>query len=765
MDHCASPKPEPRVSEESARKPRSELGLSRADLESSASGSPGREMPELSELILACRHHLVLTTTLGATLSLALAGIAWLLIAAPYEAESLVRVRQHQDVVFTAQTSRADDAAFVRAQEQLALSPLVLSAALASEPVRARSQEVPEHDATDWLKALLRVDVQAGAEVMSISVQHPSPQFSQTLCNAVTTAYMDEINRRQMLDRQQRQQELQRATVEADRRLDELWGELNQLASQLGSDSSSSLTIRDEIQLQAYRDYAQQLRAAQLRGNELQSMLTEEQLRMNTASHTAEEDFTERLVQAHPTVVAAREQLNKLDSQIEAMRQVVAQEGSPRLQRLRNERELQASELNQFVEQLRPQFMEQAQNENQRKLDENLAQLRKQVELNQAEKEFLRSRMSEIDTSIVRTDEKNGVQLDMARHAVERQTRLADGLWQSQQELQIEAQSKPRVSLIELSQLPTQANHNRQLKAAAGSAALGWMLAILGVGYFEWQGCRVRSSRDITRHSTRPVFGAKAAAESQRRRSTTESGAREVVARMILANANYQEMPSLMVASLSIGEPQHFVALDVAHALASFQRKTLLIDCDLCEASLTRHLAAEQRAGVRQACADRSSLERFIVPSSREEIDFMPLGLSQGAGRVDPREFKRVLESLRSHYDAIVVNSSSILESADCLLLASQVDQTLFSVFAGVSRWDQLMYSELAAGSAGVLVTGNVMHSGKSSSHTMTLQFDRQISAFSERVAEEPSEDSLQENITELHKNCTVSRPQASGLT
>ncbi len=70
------------------------------------------------------------------------------------------------------------------------------------------------------------------------------------------------------------------AQRQADGRLDELWAELNRVASEVGSDNSQSLTIRDEIQLQAYREYARQLRAAQMRGNELQSLLTDEQLRI-----------------------------------------------------------------------------------------------------------------------------------------------------------------------------------------------------------------------------------------------------------------------------------------------------------------------------------------------------------------------------------------------------------------------------------------------------------------------------------------------------
>jgi hypothetical protein len=89
-----------------------------------------RGFPEFSELVLACRHRLIHATLLGAVASAALAALSWQLIDAPYEAESLVRVRQYQEVVFTPQTSKSEDASFVRSQEQLVLSPQVLASAV-----------------------------------------------------------------------------------------------------------------------------------------------------------------------------------------------------------------------------------------------------------------------------------------------------------------------------------------------------------------------------------------------------------------------------------------------------------------------------------------------------------------------------------------------------------------------------------------------------------------------------------------------------------
>ncbi len=414
--------------------------------------------------------------------------------------------------------------------------------------------------------------------------------------------------------------------------------------------------------------------------------------------------------------MAARERIAKIDSQIQQMREVAARDDSPRLKRLNEDREFLSANLDKLISNLRPQLREQSREQHRIKLESSLVQLQKQIELNQAEKEFLHSRMEEIDTTIVRTDEKNGVQLEMSRHAVDRQTRLADRLWQSLEEFKIESQSRPRVTLIELAQLPSHANHGRQLKAAAAAAGVGWLIAILGVGWFEWQGRRVRHRNDVKSHSARPVFGGNDVsarrANKEERALTVELS--EAAARFMLPNKSGKTIPSLMVSSASADEPRHLVSLELARAFQSFRRRTLLIDCDTSGSYLSRQLGADQLPGLLQVCPDQMNSRQYVVPSCEEGLDFLPLGLGQGAEPwIDPQLLQSVLDSLGNDYDAIVVNGPAMMSSAESLLLASQVDQTLLAVFVGTSRWNQLAASEQIAVQAGIAVFGSVLHSGK----------------------------------------------------
>jgi len=677
------------------------------------------------DLVFACRHQPIRALVVGLVLSAGLVWIAWLVTPARYRAEGLVRVRQQQDVIFSAQTSRSADTTFFYSQEQLVVSPQVLSAALEHEDIRALSDLIPRDEQVEWLRDQLQVEIESGSEVMSIAAVNQSPRLAYALANAVTQSYLGEVTNRMALDRERRKRELERAAKEADKRLDELWTELNTAAQTVGSDSSQSLTIRDELQLQAYRDYSRQLQAAQIRGNELEAQLASA-MRRNSVNGPEDGPVTDMMIQNDPEVMAVKQRVQGAKSQIEQMRQIVADPNSPRLQRLMKDLEFYEADLQQVIETRSMALQEQLRNQTQSARENSLVELQQQIDRNRAEKEFLRQRMSEIDTGITRTEDKTGVQLDMWRHAIQRQTGLADSLWQSLQELKIESQSQPRVTLIELANVPSSADHSRRLKAAGAAGLMAWIMAVLGVGYVEWRDCRIRFSEDLTSRFALPVFGKDCPNGSGAvNRKRISSGPREAAAQMMLLDSSGDHIPSLMVGSAANGEPRHLVATELARSLCKFRRRTLLIDADTNGNRLSRALGVDKLPGLRQLTPS-SDVRHLIVPSEQEGLDFLSIGLRQeDENWVDPEVLRHVIDSLRDEYRAIVVCGPALLSSAESLLLASQVDVLLMAVQMGTSRWNQLAMSAQSAIQAGIGIGGCILQYSKRG-RKLRLQPDRQ---------------------------------------
>ncbi|WP_197455756.1 GumC domain-containing protein [Stieleria neptunia] len=709
-----------------------------------------RGIPEFSDLMLACRHHAALTFVVGSVFAATLAMAAWAWIRPNYHAEALVRVREKQNVVFAPQTSRAEDIAFFRSQAALVRSHQVLSAAFDDDEVQQLTDVIPDGNRVEWLDGLLRVETQSGSEVISITVHHETPLVAQAFCNAITRAYLDEITHRISSDRKLREAQLEQAVVAADMQLDKLWEDLNSVARSVGSDSAESLTIRDELQFQSYRDYAQQLQAAQLRGSQLQSQLDELQ-----ASHgeqpTVSDDVVEKLLRQNREVSTGRKQLMGLELQCQQMEKIAASADSPQMRRLTDQRDRFAEELEQLIQRTRADISEtlliQAQSEHQ----QLFAKLKQQIELNRSEKEFLRERLTELNSVVARAAPKTAVPLDMSRHAVDRQSRLADGLWKTLQEFRIEGQSQPRVALQSLATLPTQANHSRQLRAAAASGAGGWMLIMFAVGYLEWRDCRVRSPRDLVSRSRFPVFGTNSYAATQSkfgfglRQKQMSGGVREAVARVFLRNQDAADSVTLMVTSCVANEPRQLVSQEMAVLLGSFHRRVLLIDCDTDRGQLSHALGASRSRGIRQLPVGNQApavetIAEVLVATNQTEVDFMPIGtIDDDQTWIDPRTLRHVIGVLRPRYDAIVVNGPSLMGSAEGALLAEEVDSSVFAVFVDDSRWNQLVLCEESARQSGITLSGSIVYSGTGKSG-LRLDPDRSTTAATSSPASDDTE-------------------------
>ncbi|SMP44205.1 Chromosome partitioning ATPase, Mrp family, contains Fe-S cluster [Neorhodopirellula lusitana] len=717
-------------------------------------------LPEFSELVIACRHRLWQTLSAGCIVSVALMALAWWLTAATYYSESYVRVRQREDVVLSAQTSRSEDLAYFRTQSQLALSPQVLAAALLDKELQSVCSVPSSTEGVTWLSNLMRAEAQIGAEILSISASHQSAAVSHAASLAVTRAYLDEVISREKADRDRRRVELENAARIAEQDLTKQWAQLNEVASELGSSDTQSLSMRDQIRMQAYRDYAQQLRAAQLRRVELQSILSEEQTRVSKIQQQQPSSTPKGHVRTPeppaplvtkpqfvttPQITNLQHRIAELDFRISEIQRIAAQPDPPRLNPLHEQRQHYVAQLNEliasqendesrrsnaqpdidaFVEQTNQQ--DSSTNQNATEPVNQLAQIQKKIELNESESQFLKDRMAEIDSTSARKQNRNGVDLEVARHSVERQSRLADQLWKSLEELKIESQSQPRVALMHLADFPLHPNQSRRIKATAGAFGIGWLLVILSIGLFEYQSCLIRDSDVVTSISTHPVFGINSETESgQVPKSRFQSGtkqcissaaARETAARLMLLDPNERQIPTVLVTGPTNEEPHEQAALRIALAFAGYKRRTLLINSDVTSERLESLLGTQSQPGLTQLdetlneSIDNAQALPHVIPTSHPCLDFLPNGIAASTDTwIDPQTLLTTLRSVRSQYDAIVIAGPALCASGESLLVAAQADLIVLSAIVGRTRLSDLATCHEKVEATNLEIAGTVL--------------------------------------------------------
>lgn len=689
-------------------------------------------LPEFSDLVLACRHRSWQTLGFGVLASFGMLVAAWLTTSSTYQSESYVRVRQREDVVLAAQTSRSEDLAYFRAQAQLALSPQVLARALQDEDLQRVYTSPSSIEGADWLRGVIRAEAQVGAEILSISANHRSADVSYAASLAVTQAYLDEVTFRSNEDRDRRRTELENAARSAEDGLSKQWSQLNAVATELGSSDTQALSMRDQVKMQAYRDYAQQLRAAQVRRNELQVMLSDEQTRVSELkSRPPVESVTQNLsptpeqLLPAPEIVGLQFRINDLDAKIDEIRRIAAQPNTPRLDPLLEQRQIYAAQLAELKRQ-----REQANQPSDNTVSghemvktlvtdaaktppaNQLSQIRKKIELNDSECRFLQERMAEIDSSDPGKSKRNGVDLEVARHSVDRQSKLADEIWASLEELKIESQSQPRVELMQMADFPLHANHSRRIKAGAGAFGLGWLLVILSVGLVEHRSCLIRHGETVTAVSEHPVFGIDADknATSGLERIAGSAAARETAARLMLLAPGRRQVPSLFVTGATHDEPHEKAALRIGLAFAAYQRRVLLIDSDVTNERLGNLLGSNSQPGLQQLASSPADAMQYVIPTSHSDLDYLPVGITEpNSTWIDPQALQGTLRRVRLHYDVMIVAGPALCSSGESLLVAAQADLIVLTAIIGQTRWSDLAKCQDRAESTNLKIAGTLL--------------------------------------------------------
>ena len=134
--------------------------------------------------------------------------------------------------------------------------------------------------------------------------------------------------------------------------------------------------------------------------------------------------------------------------------------------------------------------------------------------------------------------------------------------------------------------------------------------------------------------------------------------------------------------STSPGEGKSSLAFSIARMSAMMQVKTLLIDADVRRRQTTLASRNTNKPGLLDVFDGRSELGDVIVKDSRTDLDILPAGKRDAASKkIFPLEtMKEILETLKEHYDFVVVDTTPLLAVAEAREVATLVDTVLLGV-------------------------------------------------------------------------------------
>jgi succinoglycan biosynthesis transport protein ExoP len=139
----------------------------------------------------------------------------------------------------------------------------------------------------------------------------------------------------------------------------------------------------------------------------------------------------------------------------------------------------------------------------------------------------------------------------------------------------------------------------------------------------------------------------------------------------------------ILVTSTIASEGKSFIATNLAMTYASHGERVLIVDCDLRRPSVNRVFHLENLKGVIDVCTSGMSLDEAIVRNVRPSLDVLTTGgrSKNPSHTLNSKEFASMISELRKRYDRILVDTPPVAIVSDALIVLSQVDGVIYSIY------------------------------------------------------------------------------------
>lgn len=136
----------------------------------------------------------------------------------------------------------------------------------------------------------------------------------------------------------------------------------------------------------------------------------------------------------------------------------------------------------------------------------------------------------------------------------------------------------------------------------------------------------------------------------------------------------------LLITSSAPGAGKSFISTNLAVLFAQANKRVLLIDSDLRRGYLHKYFKVENKNGLSELLTREIDLTQAIYTTEQHGLSFMPRGSSPAhpSELLNSNLFSETLETLKSQYDYIIMDSAPILAVTDGLILAKHSGVNVF---------------------------------------------------------------------------------------
>jgi Mrp family chromosome partitioning ATPase len=248
------------------------------------------------------------------------------------------------------------------------------------------------------------------------------------------------------------------------------------------------------------------------------------------------------------------------------------------------------------------------------------------------------------------------------------------------------------------------------------TALAGFLTALVLVVLIEYVGATVRSREDVNRIVPVPFLGqiegnrssspGRGLVVEQLPASRMASSYRILATKVAFADTE-SPVRSLLLVGAQSGDGTGETAANLAAALATSGRRTVLVDSDDIDGEATVLLGLDDRPGLAEVIRGQADVADVIVAHG-SDLDVVPVGRSS-LDLLDDGAVRRVLDRLLADHDLVVVAGPPTLGSAEALVYARATDAAVVVVRRDQTKRDALTHAVESLTLVGATVLGVVL--------------------------------------------------------
>lgn len=227
------------------------------------------------------------------------------------------------------------------------------------------------------------------------------------------------------------------------------------------------------------------------------------------------------------------------------------------------------------------------------------------------------------------------------------------------------------------------------------------------LGHIDQDGMTIRENPEAT------VPGVNAAIVVRKQPDSVSAEAYRQAWNAILLLRSRRDFKVLQISDADPGDRQALLAGNLAAACAEIGQRTLLVDCDLQNRTVSRLWGLAEQPGLSECIRKESDWKQLLQTKSVPGLSILAAGQAGNGsnGSVFATEFRHLIEAARADFDTIILASPEVLGRPESLAIAANCDLVLLSLRASRGKRGAALLArdslvKFGVSVAGVVVTG-----------------------------------------------------------